>query len=51
MLATSTQSILDMIPKIRVIIRKRPLMQKELSRGETDIVEVRNESVNVKEMK
>jgi hypothetical protein len=29
-------------PKIRVVIRKRPMNKKELSRGESDVVEVSN---------
>ena len=29
------------IPKIRVIVRKRPLSKKEASKGENDIVDIR----------
>lgn len=29
-------------PKIRVVIRKRPLNKKELGRNETDVVDVNN---------
>lgn len=36
-----TNQYLDNIPKIRVIIRKRPLGKKELSKGDNDIVDVR----------
>lgn len=31
-------------PKIRVVVRKRPMNKKELQRAETDIVEVRGGS-------
>lgn len=34
----------DRSPKIRVVIRKRPLSKKEEQRGESDIVEVQDES-------
>ena len=30
------------IPKIRVIVRKRPLSKKEFARGEKDIIEIPN---------
>lgn len=36
-----TNQFLDSIPKIRVIIRKRPLGKKELQKGDTDIVDIR----------
>ena len=29
------------IPKIRVIVRKRPLSKKELAKGDSDVVETR----------
>lgn len=32
------------IPKIKVIVRKRPLNQKEIAKGETDIISVKNNS-------
>jgi kinesin family protein 2/24 len=39
-------------PKIRVVVRKRPLNKKEQQRGETDVVEVRSgSSVIVREQK
>lgn len=39
-------------PKILVAIRKRPLSKKELSKGETDMVSVKNgDTVIVSEMK
>ncbi len=31
----------DNTPKIRVVVRKRPLSKKEINRGDPDIVEVR----------
>jgi hypothetical protein len=40
------------IPKIRVCIRKRPLMKKELANNEKDIIEVRgSDEVFVRELK
>ena len=40
------------IPKIRVIVRKRPLVKKELQKNEMDIIEMRNSNtVIVKELK
>ena len=43
---------LDNIPKIRVVIRKRPLTKKELLKGDQDIVEVREpQAVIVREAK
>lgn len=39
-------------PKIRVLVRKRPLNKKELSRAETDIVDIENDqTVVVREQK
>lgn len=39
-------------PKIRVLVRKRPLNKKELSKGETDIVTVaKDQTVIVREQK
>jgi kinesin family protein 2/24 len=39
-------------PKIRVVIRKRPLNRKELARSEQDVVEVvHNNEVSVREQK
>jgi len=37
--------------KIRVIIRKRPLSNKEKSKNENDIIEVKNSTVIMKELK
>lgn len=40
------------LPKIRVIVRKRPLGKKELLKNEMDIIEMRNSNtVIVKELK
>ena len=40
------------IPKIRVIVRKRPLSRKELSKNDQDVVDIRNNrQVVVKELK
>lgn len=39
-------------PKIRVMVRKRPLNKKEISRGETDIVNIeKDQTVVVREQK
>lgn len=39
-------------PKIRVVIRKRPLNRKEIGRNEQDVVEVvNNNEVSVREQK
>ena len=52
---TSNQSRIpsyQSIPKIRVIVRKRPLSKKELSKNDQDVVEIRNNrQVVVKELK
>lgn len=40
------------IPKIRVIVRKRPLNKKELAKSDSDVVDIRaNRQVVVKELK
>jgi len=42
----------ESIPKIRVVVRKRPLNKKEISKSEMDIIDIRNgNSVIVKELK
>lgn len=42
----------DKTPKIRVVIRKRPLNKKELQKNEIDIIENRGpQNVIVKELK
>lgn len=39
-------------PKIRVLVRKRPMNKKELTKGETDIVTIaKDQTVIVKEQK
>ena len=46
------EGLLETIPKIRVVIRKRPLGSKELARKDKDIVEIRDSSmVSVRELK
>jgi kinesin family protein 2/24 len=39
------------IPKIRVIVRKRPLNKKEQAKSEMDCIEIKSKSVIVKELK
>lgn len=39
------------IPKINVVIRKRPLSNKELSSNDMDIVKAEDESITVRELK
>lgn len=42
----------DKTPKIRVLVRKRPLSKKEQLKGETDIISIdNNQSVIVREQK
>jgi hypothetical protein len=41
----------DSIPKIRVAVRKRPLNKKEAQRSEMDIIDIKGNSVMVKELK
>ncbi len=41
----------DSIPKIRVAVRKRPLNKKEALRSEMDIIDIKDNSVMVKELK
>ncbi len=42
----------DLIPKIRVAVRKRPLNRKEALRNEMDIIDIRNSTtIVVKELK
>ena len=43
--SSGVDSILNTpIPKIKVIIRKRPLNQKEIAKGETDIISIKDNS-------
>ena len=42
----------DLIPKIRVVIRKRPLSKRELNKNEKDVIEIKDKmTVIVKEQK
>lgn len=42
----------DNLPKIRVVIRKRPPNKKELMKNESDIIDVRGpQTLTVREMK
>jgi len=42
----------DNTPKIKVVIRKRPISKKELSKGDVDIIDIRGpQTVVVSEMK
>ncbi len=42
----------DNLPKIRVVIRKRPVNKKEIQKNDADIIEVRRpQTVIVREMK
>jgi hypothetical protein len=34
----------DTAPRIRVVVRKRPLTQKELRKGDTDIIKIPSEN-------
>ncbi len=45
------QQELTQIPKIRVIVRKRPINKKEATKGETDVIDNKNNTVIVKELK
>jgi len=48
----STQNTLNQIPKIRVIVRKRPLNKKEQDKNETDIIEIKDKkNINSKRNK
>ena len=48
----TNQNNYDPIPKIRVVVRKRPLNKREISKNEMDIIDIRNgNSVIVKELK
>ena len=45
------QQDFNQIPKIRVIVRKRPINKKESIKGETDVIENKNNTIIVKELK
>lgn len=47
----NNQLDVNQIPRIRVIVRKRPLNKKELSKGEQDVIDNVNNTVIVKELK
>ena len=48
----STNRAIDNTPKIRVIVRKRPLNKNEIKKRDQDIVEIRGtQTVVVKETK
>jgi hypothetical protein len=48
----STDGITKDLPKIRVVIRKRPANKKEITKGDIDIIETRNSTTMVvKELK
>ena len=42
---------IDSIPKIRVAVRKRPINKKEAQRSEMDIIDIKGNSMIVKELK
>ena len=43
---------MDLAPRIRVVVRKRPLTQKENRKGDTDIIKVFNtQQLAVEELK
>jgi hypothetical protein len=44
--------MVEAAPRIRVVVRKRPLTQKETKRGDLDIVKVLNDqTLHVEELK
>lgn len=46
------EGLLESIPKIRVVVRKRPLGTRELAKKDKDIVDVREGAiVSVRELK
>jgi len=48
---TSNYQDFSQIPKIRVIVRKRPINKKESAKGEVDVIDNSNNTVIVKESK
>ena len=47
-----TDGIIKELPKIRVIVRKRPASKKEIQKGDIDIIESRSsKTLVVKELK
>jgi hypothetical protein len=52
LLSYNSKMLESRTPKIRVLVRKRPMNKKELSRGENDIVCIeKDQTVIVKEQK
>lgn len=50
--SSNIQNIKHPIPKIRVVVRKRPANQKELQQNDIDIIESKNNNtIIVKELK
>ena len=50
--SSTLQNIKHPIPKIRVVVRKRPANQKELQQNDIDIIESKNNNtIVVKELK
>ncbi len=47
----NNQQDFTQIPKIRVVVRKRPINKKEAQKGETDVIDNKNNTVIVKELK
>lgn len=47
----NNQKDFTQIPKIRVIVRKRPINKREALKGESDVIENKNNTVIVKELK
>jgi hypothetical protein len=46
------EEYVDNLPKIRVVVRKRPLNKKETQKNDADIIEIRRpQTVIVREMK
>lgn len=45
------QYLLNEIPKIRVVVRKRPINKKESNKGDQDIIDTTRSSVIVKELR
>ena len=39
------------IPKIRVVVRKRPMNKKEIGKSDMDIIETKAQTIIVKELK
>ncbi len=47
-----SSDVLKDIPKIRVVVRKRPMNKKEITKSDMDIIETKgNQTIIVKELK